>query len=188
MKRIPFLLSLLLALCFSAMVLAPAQLSVQAQQTAAAPALKKTEQMVPMRDGVKLATSIFLPEGNGPFPIVLQRTPYGKEAFSQGAAGWTKAGFAFVVQDCRGKGKSEGAYHPFVEDPQDGFDSVEWLAKQPWSTGKIGMYGASAMGIAANLAAMENPPHLKAIFVMVARSSIYHQSAFMGGVFRRELN
>src|SRR6185369_3365139 len=103
-------------------------------------------------------------------------------------AAWTKAGFAFVVQDSRGKGKSEGAYHPFVEDPQDGFDTVEWLAKQKWSTGKIGMYGASAMGIAANLAAMENPPHLTAIFVMVARSSAYEQSSFMGGVFRKEMN
>jgi predicted acyl esterase len=186
MKRFPVVLSLLLVLCFAAFVVAPS--TTQAQQTAAAPVVKKTEQMVAMRDGVKLATNIYLPEGNGPFPVVLQRTPYGKDGIGAGAPAWVKNGFAFVVQDCRGKGKSEGAYHPFVEDPQDGFDTVEWCAKQPWSTGKIGMMGASAMGITANLAAIENPPHLTAIFVMVARSSIYHQSAFMGGVFRRELN
>jgi uncharacterized protein len=190
MKNIRFTLLLFAVFGFGALFVAPSHLTVQAQQSApaAAPSVKKTEQMVAMRDGVKLATNIFLPEGNGPFPVVLQRTPYGKDSFSQGAPAWTKAGFAFVVQDCRGKGKSEGEYHPFVEDPQDGFDTVEWAAKQSWSSGKVGMYGASAMGITANLAAMENPPHLAAIFVMVARSSIYHQSAFMGGVFRRELN
>jgi putative CocE/NonD family hydrolase len=186
MKKIRYTLLLIIVFGFGSLIVAPSQLAQQGQQTA--PAVKKLEQMVVMRDGVKLATSIFLPEGNGPFPVVLQRTPYGKEAFSTGAPAWTKAGFAFVVQDSRGKGKSEGAYHPFVEDPLDGFDTVEWAAKQSWSTGKVGMYGASAMGIAANLAALENPPHLAAAFVMVARSSIYHQSAFMGGVFRRELN
>jgi putative CocE/NonD family hydrolase len=101
---------------------------------------------------------------------------------------WTKNGFAFVVQDVRGTFKSEGKYRPFVDDQVDGYDTIEWLAKQPWSNGKIGMYGASAMGIAANEAAMANPPHLVAAFVMVARSSVYDQSSFMGGVFRKELN
>jgi predicted acyl esterase len=192
MKNIRFTLFLLAIFYCAAFIGAPTHLVVRAQQPAPAPtglpSGVKIEQKAPMRDGVNLAMNIFLPEGSGPFPVVLQRTPYGKDAFSSGAAAWTKAGFAFVVQDCRGKGKSEGAYHPFVEDPQDGYDTVEWLAKQKWANGKIGMFGASAMGIAANLAAMENPPHLSAIFVMVARSSIYHQSAFMGGVFRRELN
>jgi putative CocE/NonD family hydrolase len=88
----------------------------------------------------------------------------------------------------RGKGKSEGPYRPFMDDPTDGFDTVEWVAKQPWANGKVGMFGASAMGITSNLAAMMNPPHLAATFVMVARSSIFTQSAFMGGVFRKELN
>lgn len=186
MKRFRLALFLLLTFCFAAFVAAPQPVAVQAQQTA--PALKKTEVMTPMRDGVKLAANVFLPAGDGPFPVVLMRTPYGKDVMGGSALAWVKNGFAFVVQDCRGKGKSEGKYSPFVDDPQDGYDTVEWAAKQPWSTGKIGMYGASAMGIAANLAAMENPPHLAAAFVLVARSSIYHQSAFMGGVFRRELN
>jgi putative CocE/NonD family hydrolase len=118
----------------------------------------------------------------------LIRTPYGRGTQALSNTTWTGRGFALVTQDCRGKGESEGKYIPFQDDPADGFDTVEWVAKQPWSNGKVGMYGASAMGITSNLAAMMNPPHLVATFVMVARSSIYNQSAFMGGVFRKELN
>ena len=146
------------------------------------------EEMVPMRDGVKLSTIIYLPEGSGPWPVVLIRTPYGKQTQTRSNAEWTKNGFALVAQDVRGTFKSEGNYRPFVDDQVDGYDTIEWIAKQPWSNGKIGMYGASAMGIAANEAAMANPPHLVAAFVMVARSSVYEQSSFMGGVFRKELN
>ncbi len=147
-----------------------------------------TEEMVAMRDGVKLSTIIYLPEGAGPWPVVLVRTPYGKQSQTRSNSEWTKNGFAFVAQDVRGTFKSEGKYRPFVDDQVDGYDTVEWLAKQSWSNGKVGMFGASAMGIAANEAAMANPPHLVAAFVMVARSSVYDQSSFMGGVFRKELN
>ncbi|HXF41060.1 MAG TPA: CocE/NonD family hydrolase, partial [Blastocatellia bacterium] len=156
------------------------------QQTAQA--AKPLEQMVPMRDGVKLATSVYLPQGNGPWPAVLVRTPYGKELQATGNSVWTNREYALIVQDTRGRFKSEGEYRPFMTDHIDGYDTIEWIAKQTWSNGKIGMYGASAMGIAANLAAMMNPPHLVANFVLVARSSIYSQSAFMGGVYRKELN
>jgi uncharacterized protein len=152
---------------------------------------KQLEQMVPMRDGVKLATGIYLPEGpegKARWPVVLIRTPYGKNTQATSNAVWTARGFVLVVQDCRGKFKSEGEYRPFVDDGADGYDTVEWIAKQPWSNGKVGMFGASAMGITTNLAAMMNPPHLTAGFVMVARSSIYNQSAFLGGVYRKELN
>jgi predicted acyl esterase len=151
-------------------------------------AIEPIEEMVPMRDGVKLSTIIYLPEGSGPWPVVLIRTPYGKQSQTRSNSEWTKNGFAFVVQDVRGTFKSEGKYRPFVDDQVDGYDTIEWLAKQSWSNSKIGMYGASAMGIAANEAAMANPPHLVAAFVMVARSSTYDQSSFMGGVFRKELN
>jgi uncharacterized protein len=150
--------------------------------------LEPREELVPMRDGVKLSTIIYLPEGSGPWPVVLVRTPYGKQSQARSNGEWTKNGFAFVVQDVRGTFKSEGKYRPFVDDQSDGYDTVEWLAKQPWSNGKVGMYGASAMGITANEAAMANPPHLVAAFVMVARSSVYDQSSFMGGVFRKEMN
>jgi uncharacterized protein len=188
MKKTGFALVILLALCCAAFVgVAPAQQS-NAPQPATATVTKPTEEMVAMRDGVHLSTSIYLPEGKGPFPVVLIRTPYGKGTQAVGYVAWTRRGFALVTQDVRGKGKSEGPYRPFVDDANDGFDTVEWVARQEWSNGKVGMFGASAMGIAANLAAMMNPPHLVATFVMVARSSIYTQSAFMGGVFRKELN
>ncbi|MFY9609445.1 MAG: CocE/NonD family hydrolase [Blastocatellia bacterium] len=160
---------------------------INAQQPAPARS-NKIDQMVAMRDGIKLATTIYLPEGNGPWPVVLIRTPYGKGTQAIGNEKWTGRGFALAVQDCRGSFQSEGEYRPFMTDHLDGFDAVEWAAKQTWSNGKVGMFGASAMGITSNLAAMMNPPHLLATFVMVARSSIYYQSAFMGGVFRKELN
>ncbi len=160
---------------------------INAQQPATARS-NKIDQMVAMRDSVKLATTISLPDGNGPWPVVLIRTPYGKSTQALGNEKWTGRGFALAVQDCRGTSQSEGEYRPFMTDHLDGFDTVEWAAKQTWSNGKVGMFGASAMGITSNLAAMMNPPHLAAAFVMVARSSIYHQSAFMGGVFRKELN
>jgi uncharacterized protein len=182
LKRIRIALPLILL--FSLAVAVP----TRSQQAAPAKATAPIETMVAMRDGIKLATSVYLPEGKGPWPVVLVRTPYGKGTQAAGNAAWTKRGFALAVQDCRGTFKSEGQYRPFMDDHLDGYDTVEWVAKQPWSNGKVGMFGASAMGIAANLASMMNPPHLVATFVMVARSSIYTQSAFMGGVFRKELN
>jgi predicted acyl esterase len=172
-------------LCIGVFISAPSQ--EPALQPAAKPAPKLIEQMVALRDGVKLATNIVLPEGDGPWPVVLLRTPYGKGSPRAGAV-WTQRQYAFAIQDCRGRFQSEGRYRPFVDDANDGYDTVEWIAKQPWCNGKVGMFGGSALGITANLAAITSPPHLVANFVMVARSSIYYQSAFMGGVFRKELN
>ena len=181
MRQARILLSLLTA------ILLPGLVSViRSQQPAPSPAPPHTEQMVPMRDGTKLATDVYLPSGAGPFPVVLTRTPYGKGNMPAGA--WVSQGYAFVSQDVRGKFKSEGIYRPFLDDANDGHDTVEWIARQPWSTGKVGMFGVSAMGIAANQAAMTAPPHLTAVFVMLARASVYSQSAFMGGVYRSELN
>ncbi|MCI0488700.1 MAG: CocE/NonD family hydrolase [Blastocatellia bacterium] len=186
MRYIRVTLSLIVIFLMGALISAPSQLAARA--TAAAESGRQIEEMVAMRDGVKLATTVYLPAGDGPFPVVLVRTPYGKQTQATGNAAWTGKGFALAVQDCRGRSKSEGTYRPFVDDHKDGYDTVEWIAKQRWSNGKVGMFGASAMGITANLASMENPPHLAATFVMVARSSVYSQSAFIGGVFRKELN
>jgi len=182
------LLAILVTLLLVANAVVGAVTQSGAPAQSAAVSAKPLEQMVPMRDGVKLATSIFKPTGTGPWPVVLVRTPYGKDLQSTGNALWTNRDYVLVVQDTRGRFKSEGEYRPFMTDHLDGYDTIEWIAKQSWSNGKIGMYGASAMGIAANLAAMMHPPHLTAAFVMVARASLYNQSAFMGGVYRKELN
>jgi predicted acyl esterase len=157
------------------------------EQIAALP--KWTEMTMITRDGVKLAANVFLPAGDGPFPVVLSRTPYLKDALGElagySAKKYTDAGLAFVMQDVRGKGHSEGFYEAFVPDLEDGYDTVEWTAKQPWSNGKIGMVGASALGITTNMAAMAAPPHLVAAYVIVAP---YDQvlNTFPGGVLKDE--
>jgi predicted acyl esterase len=146
-----------------------------------------TEYMVAMRDNVKLATDVYLPEGKGPWPVVLLRTPYNKGLRGQ-ATPWVAEGYAVVMQDCRGRFKSEGRYLPFMDDHYDGYDTVEWIAKQPWSNGKVGMYGGSALGITANQASIMTPPHLTAMYVIVAPASAYQHVIYTGGIFRREMN
>jgi predicted acyl esterase len=160
-----------------------------AQQPAqgSAPAVAHTEEFATLRDGVKLAANVYKPEGKGPWPVVMTRTPYLKDGmYGNGSASkkYTDAGYVFVVQDVRGKGHSQGEYRPFVDDRNDGFDSVEWAAKQMWSNGKVGLSGASAMGITANLAASAAPPSLKAAYVIVAPHSRFQEVTFMGGVLK----
>jgi len=173
---LPGLLTLILA--FNVLAQAPA------------PALKPEVQTITMRDGVKLATDIYLPAGKGPWPVILTRTPYNKSsALGAGRPSfWTTKGYAIVVQDCRGRFASEGKYMPFMDDHFDGYDTVEWIASQPWSNGKVGMTGASAMGITANQASITAPPHLTAMFVMVAPASAYQHAIYTGGIFRKEMN
>ncbi len=132
--------------------------------------------MVPMRDCAHLATSIYLPEGEGPWPVILTRTPYGKDTMYGPAThkAYLKAGYIRVVQDVRGKFKSEGEYAAFENDIEDGYDTIEWIARQPWSNGKVGMVGPSAMGIATDLAAMAAPPHLVTGFGGVATGCVFN--------------
>ena len=130
------------------------------------------EVFMPMRDGVKLAANVFKPDGPGPWPVVLMRTPYLKDGRMMSALGgakrYTDRGYVFVIQDTRGKGHSQGFYSAFSDDIPDGYDTVEWIATQTWSNGKIGITGASAMGITSNMAAIAAPPHLVAAYVIVA--------------------
>ena len=160
------------ALISASFVLAsPALAQAPAQAVAPAANLPQAQEMfMTTRDGVKLAANVFLPKGAGPFPVVLSRTPYLKDAGNpaQAAKKYVDAGYAYVVQDVRGKGHSQGFYQAFVTDIEDGYDTVEWVAKQPWSTGKTGMVGASALGITTNMAALSAPPHLTAAYVIVA--------------------
>lgn len=154
---------------------------------AEAEAPRNEDFMVAMRDGVKLATTVYFPEGDGPWPVVLVRTPYNKNGGRGVARDLTKHGYAVAVQDCRGRFASEGEYIPFKTDREDGYDAVEWSASQPWSTGKIGMWGGSALGITANLAAAARPPHLVCCYVIVAPSSWRTETLWMGGLWRKEM-
>src|SRR5882672_6986191 len=107
---------------------------------------------VPMRDGITLATDIWRPAGGDPAPVLLVRTPYGKSDMSSTIYGTPNvlslvaAGYAVVMQDCRGMFASEGTFVPHVDDAADGADTVTWLASQPWCDGSVGMYGWSYLG------------------------------------------
>jgi uncharacterized protein len=176
----------LLAVLIACISVGPAVAQQQSETptTIAAPAAKAPmEIFIPMRDGVKLAANVYLPDGPGPWPVIVTRTPYGKDRMfgPAGGAHFVGANYAYVVQDVRGKGHSEGFYAAFVNDIEDGYDTVEALAKEPWSNGQIGITGTSAMGITSNLAAIAAPPHLKAAYVIVAPNETFYTS-FLGGV------
>jgi putative CocE/NonD family hydrolase len=141
---------------------------------------------VPMRDGVKLIADVYLPPGNGPWPVILMRTPYNRAA-GNGAAQPFRAHYAVVVQDTRGRYESGGEFTPFLPEVTDGYDTVEWAASQPWSNGKVGMTGGSYLGIVQVLAAIARPPHLKAILPIVTPSDFYGDCVYTGGALRQEL-
>ncbi len=144
---------------------------------------ERTEVMVPMRDGILLATDVYLPEGEGPWPVILRRTPYDKGT-GGGEGPYTSNGYALVIQDQRGRFRSQGEYTPHESELADGYDTVEWIAGEPWSNGRVGISGGSALGIAANMAAAADPPHLVAAYVVVAPESLFFEGRFIGGLFK----
>ena len=103
---------------------------------------------VPMRDGVKLYADLYRPAREGKFPVLIVRTPYGKQrdGIHETKIQFAQRGYAVLVQDTRGRFESEGAWDPFRNEAQDGYDTVEWAARQPWSNGKVGMDGGSYLG------------------------------------------
>ena len=152
----------------------------------------ETNIAVTMRDGVTLYADIYRPEGDGPFPTILQRTPYDKTTALTNTMldpiRSAKAGFAVVIQDTRGRHASEGEFYAFVDDIDDGYDTVEWAAAQPWSNGKVGMYGASYVGATQWLAATARPPHLVAIAPTVTASNYHDGWTYQGGAFELGFN
>ena len=159
-------------------------------QKAPAPPHKQTL-MVAMRDGVRLATDVTLPQGTGPFPVILIRLPYDKNGLAGLAASAAQNGYAVVAQDTRGRYASEGEGLPFEGDwsgkQQDGWDTIEWLVKQPWCNGKIGTMGGSALGITQLGLAGTGTPHLSAQVIHVGAPSLYHHCIFPGGVFKKAM-
>jgi putative CocE/NonD family hydrolase len=146
---------------------------------------------VPMRDGTILYADIYRPAGDGKYPVLLSRTPYSTERSpSSYRAGvyFARRGYAFVYQDVRGRHESEGKWEPFRDDIEDGYDTVEWAAKQPWSNGKVGMQGGSYLGHVQWRAAMANPPHLVTVFPNVASTSLYHDWITLNGGWRLSFN
>jgi predicted acyl esterase len=152
--------------------------------------------MVAMRDGVELATDVLIPRTKvgKKVPAVLIRTPYNREGLvgAEAAKNIPKFGMASVVQDMRGRFGSEGEDFPIFagcgwSKVQDGYDTIEWVAKQPWCNGQVATIGPSAMGITQNLTLPTQPPHHVCAFVMVAASNMYHQAAYWGGAPRKSM-
>ncbi|WP_040699015.1 CocE/NonD family hydrolase [Nocardia vinacea] len=145
--------------------------------------------MVPMRDGVMLATDIWLPH-DGPAPVLLMRDPYVKDTGGAiRSSGFLvlylphvlAAGYAVVIQDCRGTGNSEGTYIPMIDEPNDGADTIDWIHEQPWSNGKIGMFGLSYHGMVQWAAATVANERLTAIAPTLATSDYYHTPWYSPG-------
>jgi len=157
--------------------------------------VKSEKLMIPMRDGIRLEATLYTPSlGDGPWPVILERTPYQDSYLLNTISASLLTNlyqYAIVVQHTRGRYKSEGADSVFFQDgwgrKQDGYDTVEWIADQSWCNGKIGMVGVSASGITGYMAAGANPPHLTCCVILVAASNIYEQALFYGGEFRYSL-
>jgi len=127
---------------------------------------------VPMRDRTELSADIYRPVGEGKFPVILNRTPYTKAGGStfKIAQYFVSHGYVYVAMDVRGRGDSDGTFEPYRHDGQDGYDAIEWLAVQSWSTGKVGTIGGSYNGRIQWLTAIQQPPHLTAMIVLASPS------------------
>lgn len=145
---------------------------------------------VKMRDGVILYADVYRPDRGGQFPVIVIRTPYGtqREGTHADCFRFAEQGYVVVNQDVRGRFESDGKWVPFFDEGKDGYDTIEWAAKQPWSNGKVGSQGGSYLGNNQWLAGAEAPPHLKAMFPRVASTSIYHNWAYFGGAYRLSFN
>ena len=155
----------------------------------------KFESNVPLmlRDGTMTYVDICRPDAEGGFPGLMLRTPYNKSEIMSRA--WAldmiraaQRGYAVVLQDIRGRHSSEGQFYPFVNEASDGYDSIEWVASQPWCSGKIGMFGSSYNGATQWLAASTKPSHLGGIAPGVTASDYHEGWSWQGGAFELGFN
>ncbi|MDG2521312.1 CocE/NonD family hydrolase [Caulobacter segnis] len=161
MKPVGLLLAA--ALSFGAAFSAAAQPLAPAATTSAKPYEIEWAVKIPMRDGVTLDATIVRPVGGGKHPVIFTLTPYVADRFMDVAAYFAKAGYVFASVDSRGRGNSGGEFVPWSGDGVDGFDAVEWLAKQPWADGQVAMWGGSYGGKNQWMIAGEQPEGLKTI-------------------------
>lgn len=144
---------------------------------------------VPMRDGVVLSAHVWRPRGAAAVPVLLSRTPYALDLAVQSLqpARLAAAGFAVVIQHCRGRFDSEGEWIYVHSEVDDGYDTVEWAAAQPWSNGRVGMFGQSYGGSTQWLAAQTHPPHLEVIAPEACAGDYWEGTFDSGGTFRLAL-
>ena len=161
-----------LALCVSFPLAAQAQVRVD------------TGVAVPMRDGVVLRADVHRPYGGGRFPVLVYRTPYGRAETPPDplVLAAVRRSYAVVLQDVRGRYGSGGVFQPYRQEGHDGYDTIEWAARQPWSNGAVGTFGLSYPGAVQWLAAVERPPSLKAM-VPAMTFSTPEKFWYSGGVW-----
>lgn len=181
MPKILTRLSPLYSLLFTLLFLAPCLLFSD-------PDLKRMTIQVPMRDGLELQTDLIIPKNlEGPHPCILIRTPYKAHLSNESYANMAHLGYVIAIQSLRSSTYSEDYPEPYMQDAwgalQDGYDTIGYLANSEYTNGKIGMFGASAMGIVQLLTAPSNPPYLKCQFIQMATPSLYHHAAYIGGKF-----
>lgn len=145
---------------------------------------------VPMRDGATLYGDLYRPRAEGKYPTIIVRTPYGvqRDGVHEPMIKFAQRGYAIFIQDTRGRYESEGKWEPFRTEAEDGYDTIEWAAKQPWSNGKVATQGGSYLGHVQWRAASLQPPHLVAMFPAVASTNIYGNWISLGGAFRLSFN
>jgi len=141
-----------------------------------------------MKDGTILYADIYRPKEKGRFPVLLTRLPYGKDLpfYSHRYLDTNRLvekGFIVIIQDVRGRFQSEGDFHSFNQEAEDGYDTVEWAASLSYSTGKVGMFGLSYYGYTQLLAATKKPPHLTAIFPAMTLNDQRNGIIYRNGVF-----
>ena len=156
-------------------------LAIALLAAASLPALTVERVNIPMRDGVRLAADIYLPEGHRRHPVLVTRSPYNRKGERKRGEFFAQHGYVFVAQDVRGRLESGGIFEPLVNEGRDGYDTIEWAAHQRWSNGKVGTTGASYLGMDQFSAAVERPPHLAAMWIAVATTNFYRDSAYVGG-------
>ena len=147
-----------------------------------------TNVMVAMRDGVKLATDLYLPARNGAvaaekFPAILTRMPYNKNGSKRFGSYYAARGYVFVAQDTRGRYASEGVWHMMTDEGPDGVDCAAWIGRQPWSNGRFGMIGTSYVGGTQHAMALARPPELATVIPVDAMSNLGRQSMRNAGAF-----
>ena len=167
--------SALLAALFTLLGIPPATAQIQ----------QRLDLRVPMRDGVELSANLWLPDGSGPHPTVLVRTPYIKanERYPQLGKQYADRGYAFIVQDARGRGDSDGSFDFFFADAEDGFDTIEWIARQPWSNGRVGMVGGSYLATVQWLAARAGAPNLVCMIPQAPAADYFDELPYIGGAW-----
>ena len=145
-----------------------------------------------MRDGIQISSDVYMPVGDGSYPTIILRTPYDNISASDlqrvGHLYFAQRGYAVVTQDVRGRYDSDGEWYPFVSESDDGYDSIDWVAKQSWCDGNVALIGSSYRGLTQWQAAQNPHPSLKAAVPRVAYSNTYHNWVYTGGAFQLAFN